>query len=46
MVATGSYEVAIQDDGWTAVMRDGGMSAHFEHTVVVAHDGPQILSLP
>ena len=45
MVATGSYEVAIQDDGWTAVMRDGGMSAHFEHTVVVGHDGPDILSL-
>jgi methionine aminopeptidase, type I len=45
MVATGSYEVAILDDGWTAVMRDGGMSAHFEHTVVVGHDGPQILSL-
>lgn len=46
MVATGSYEVEILDDGWTAVMRDGGMAAHFEHTVVVAHDGPQILSLP
>jgi len=45
MVATGSYEVAILDDGWTAVMRDGGMSAHFEHTVVVDHNGPQILSL-
>lgn len=46
MVATGSYEVAIKDDGWTAVMRDGGMSAHFEHSVVVTHDGPKILSLP
>lgn len=46
MVATGSYEVDILDDGWTAVMRDGGMSAHFEHTVVVTHNGPQILSCP
>jgi methionyl aminopeptidase len=46
MVATGSYEVDILDDGWTAVMRDGGMSAHFEHTIVVTHDGPQILSRP
>ena len=46
MVATGSYEVSILDDGWTAVMRDGGMSAHFEHSVVVTHDGPKILSLP
>ncbi|CAK7048149.1 MAG: Methionine aminopeptidase 1 [Desulfovibrio sp.] len=46
MVATGSYEVNVLDDGWTAVMRDGGMSAHFEHTIVVTHSGPQILSLP
>lgn len=45
MVATGSYEISILDDGWTAVMRDGGMSAHFEHTVAVTMDGPQILSL-
>ncbi|MCC8193700.1 MAG: type I methionyl aminopeptidase [Deltaproteobacteria bacterium] len=46
MVATGSYEVSVLEDGWTAVMRDGGMSAHFEHTVIVGHDGPHILSLP
>lgn len=46
MVATGSYEVQILDDGWTAVMRDGGMSAHFEHSIAVTAHGPQILSLP
>jgi methionyl aminopeptidase len=46
MVATGSYEVDVLEDEWTAVMRDGGMSAHFEHSIVVAHDGPRILSLP
>ncbi len=46
MVATGSYEVSILNDGWTAVMRDGGMSAHFEHSIVVTHEGPQILSQP
>lgn len=46
MVATGSYEVDILDDGWTAVMRDGGMSAHFEHTIAVTANGPRILSLP
>ena len=46
MVATGSYEVSILDDGWTAVMRDGGMSAHFEHSIAVTAAGPQILSLP
>lgn len=46
MVATGSYEVTILDDDWTAVMRDGGMSAHFEHSIAITADGPQILSLP
>lgn len=45
MVATGSYEISVLEDGWTAVMRDGGMSAHFEHTVAVTAGGPQILSL-
>lgn len=45
MVAAGSYEVDILEDGWTAVMRDGGMAAHFEHSVAVTADGPQILSL-
>ena len=46
MVGTGSYEVDILEDGWTAVMRDGGLSAHFEHTIAITADGPQILSLP
>jgi methionyl aminopeptidase len=46
MVATGSYEVDILDDGWTAVTRDRGMSAHFEHTIAVTHNGPEILSVP
>ena len=46
MVATGSYEVQVLDDGWTAIMRDGGMSAHFEHSVAITASGPLILSLP
>ena len=32
-------------DGWTAVTRDGSLSAHFEHTVVVTGDGCEILTL-
>ena len=32
-------------DGWTAVTRDGSLSAHFEHTVVVTSDGREILTL-
>ena len=31
-------------DGWTAVTRDGSLSAHFEHTVAVTADGPWILT--
>lgn len=46
MVNAGRFEVETLDDGWTAVTQDGSLSAHFEHTVVVTEDGPEILSLP
>jgi methionyl aminopeptidase len=44
MVNAGGYEVFILDDGWTAVTVDGKPSAHFEHTVLVALDGPRVLT--
>ena len=44
MVNIGGYEVDILDDGWTAVTQDGSLSAHFEHTVVILDDGPEILT--
>lgn len=37
-------EVRVLEDGWTAVTCDGGLSAHFEHTVAVTEDGPEILT--
>jgi methionyl aminopeptidase len=46
MVNAGGHEVAVKEDGWTAVTVDGSLSAHFEHTVAVTEDGPQILSAP
>ncbi len=46
MVNAGGPEIEILDDGWTAVTADGGLSAHFEHTVAVTENGPEILSLP
>jgi methionyl aminopeptidase len=46
MVNAGGPEVRLKDDGWTAVTRDGRLSAHFEHSVAVTADGPYILSLP
>ena len=35
----------VLSDGWTAVTRDGSLSAHFEHTVVVTGEGCEILTL-
>lgn len=44
MVNEKSYEVKILEDGWTAVTVDGGLSAHFEHTVAITDNGPEILT--
>lgn len=44
MVNAGGYEVEIKDDGWTAVTKDGSLSAHFEHSVAITKNGPYILS--
>ena len=46
MVNLGKAAVKVLDDGWTAVTRDGSLSAHFEHTVAVTDSAPEILSLP
>jgi methionyl aminopeptidase len=44
MVNAGKPDVVVLDDGWTAVAKDGSMSAHFEHTVAVTADGARILT--
>jgi methionyl aminopeptidase len=44
MVNSGGYEVFVAENGWTAMTRDGSLSAHFEHTVAVTENGPEILS--
>jgi methionyl aminopeptidase len=44
MVNEGSYEVQVLPDGWTVVTKDGKLSAHFEHSVVVTENGPDVLS--
>ncbi|MEW6419664.1 MAG: type I methionyl aminopeptidase [Nitrospirota bacterium] len=44
MVNEGGYEVLILDDGWTVVTKDGRLSAHFEHTILVTSDKPRILT--
>jgi methionyl aminopeptidase len=44
MVNVGRPAVKMLADGWTAVTRDGTLSAHFEHTVAVTKNGPLVLS--
>ena len=44
MVNVGGPDVVMQPDGWTVVTKDGSLSAHFEHTVAVGPNGPEILS--
>ncbi|OPZ64200.1 MAG: Methionine aminopeptidase 1 [Firmicutes bacterium ADurb.Bin506] len=46
MINAGGYEVEVLGDNWTAVTRDGSLSAHFEHTVAITEDGPVVLTLP
>jgi methionyl aminopeptidase len=44
MVNVGTSAVRILPDGWTAVTEDGSLSAHFEHTIAIGPNGPEILS--
>jgi len=45
MINYGAPDVEIMDDNWTAVTLDRSLSAHFEHTIAVTEDGPEILTL-
>lgn len=44
MVNEGTYRVKVLDDGWTVITEDGKLSAHFEHSVAITEDGPDVLS--
>ncbi|MFA5338729.1 MAG: type I methionyl aminopeptidase [Candidatus Omnitrophota bacterium] len=44
MVNAGTHKVEILEDGWTAVTKDRKLSAHFEHTVYIGDNGPEILT--
>ena len=46
MVTLGSPSLAIAPDGWMAYTRDGKQAAHFEHTVLVTREDPEILTIP
>lgn len=44
MINAGTHEVRVLADGWTAVTADRSLSAHFEHTVAITPNGPEILT--
>ena len=46
MVNAGDYKVKVLSDEWTTVTSDGSLAAHFEHTVAITSDGPQIMTIP
>jgi len=46
MVNAGSPGTRLLADGWSVVTADGSLSAHFEHSIAVGEDGPEVLTLP
>ncbi len=46
MVNAGGPETQLLDDNWSVVTADGSLSAHFEHTIAVTDDGPEVFTLP
>jgi methionyl aminopeptidase len=44
MVTLGTDRVAVADDDWTIRTADGSWAAHFEHTILITHDGAEILT--
>ena len=45
MVNAGGPETKELDDGWSVMTADGKLSAHFEHTIAITDDGPEVLTL-
>jgi methionyl aminopeptidase len=46
MVNAGGARTELLDDGWGVVTADGSLAAHWEHTIAITDDGPQILTVP
>ena len=44
MVNVGSFETYLLDDGWSVMTKDGSLSAHFEHTIAVTENGPEVFT--
>lgn len=46
MVQGGTWQTDVLRDKWTVVSKDGSLAAHFEHTVAITNNGPEILTMP
>ena len=46
MVNAGGPGTILLDDGWSVVTADRRLSAHFEHTIAVTDDGPEVFTVP
>ncbi len=44
MVNCGTHRVELLDDNWTVVTKDRELSAHFEHSIAITENGPEVLS--
>ncbi len=45
MVNVGTFDTYVLDDGWSVMTADGKLSAHFEHTIAVTDDGPEVFTV-
>jgi len=45
MVNVGTYDWYEREDGWSIMTQDGKLSAHFEHTIAVTDNGPEIFTI-
>jgi methionyl aminopeptidase len=45
MVNVGGYETYMLDDGWSVMTQDGSLSAHFEHTIAITDNGPEVFTV-
>ena len=45
MLTSGTWRTRVDDDRWTVRTADGGLSAHFEHTVAITEEGPEVLTV-
>ena len=45
MVNAGDWRVKVLKDGWTTVSLDGSLTAHYENTILITEDGPEVLTV-